>query len=52
VPPGATGSSLVNLMEKDSGGALTLHGDTILLSVHPWEILTLKVDYPHAPTAH
>jgi alpha-mannosidase len=47
VPPGATGASLVNLMEKESGTALTMHGNTVMLTAHPWEILTLKIDYPH-----
>jgi alpha-mannosidase len=50
VPPGATGASLVNLMEKESGTALPMHGSTVTLTTHPWEILTLKIEYPHTQT--
>jgi alpha-mannosidase len=46
LPKGATGATVTNLMEKPEGGALKLDGDTVTATIHPYEILTLRVDYP------
>ncbi len=46
VPPGATGATVTNLMEKPEGAPLTVSGDTVKVPIHPYEILTLRVDYP------
>jgi alpha-mannosidase len=46
VPPGATGATVTNLMEKPEGAPLTVSGDTIRVPIHPYEILTVRVDYP------
>jgi alpha-mannosidase len=46
VPPGATGATVTNLMEKPEGAPLTVNGDTIRVPIHPYEILTVRVDYP------
>ena len=51
LPAGATGAAMVNLMEHSDGSPLTITGgDRISMPIHPFEILTLRVDYlPHAP---
>jgi alpha-mannosidase len=46
VPKGATGATQTNLMEKPEGTALKLVGDTVTAPIHPFEILTVRVDYP------
>jgi alpha-mannosidase len=46
VPKGATGATETNLMENPEGSALNLAGDTVTAKIHPYEILTLRVDYP------
>jgi alpha-mannosidase len=46
VPKGATGATETNLMENPEGSALNLAGDTVTATIHPYEILTLRVDYP------
>jgi alpha-mannosidase len=46
VPKGATGATETNLMEKPEGSALKLDGDTVTATIHPFEILTVRVDYP------
>jgi alpha-mannosidase len=47
VPPGATGATVTNLMEKPEGQPLTISGDHITVPIHHYEILALRVDYPH-----
>jgi len=47
VPPGATGATLTNLQETPEGAALPLAGDVVKAPIHPYEILTLRVDYPN-----
>jgi len=49
VPKGATGATVTNLLEKPEGEALTVAGDTVTAPIHPFEILTVKVNYPAAP---
>jgi alpha-mannosidase len=46
VPKGATGATVTNLMEKSEGSELKLTGDTVTAAIHPWEILTIRVNYP------
>jgi alpha-mannosidase len=47
VPPGATAASETNLMEKVVGAPLPVAGDKVTLPIQPYEILSLRVDYPH-----
>ena len=44
VPPGATGASIVNLMEKPEGAPLT-PGTTMTIPVTPFQIQTVRIDY-------
>ena len=46
VPPGATGATVTNLMETAEGGALPISGEVVKAPIHPYEILTVRVDYP------
>jgi len=48
VPPGATGATVTNLMETPEGGALAVTGDVVKAPIKPYEILTIRVDYPPA----
>jgi alpha-mannosidase len=45
VPKGATGATLTNLMEKPEGTALKIVEDTVTAPIHPYEILTVQVNY-------
>ena len=45
VPPGATGATLTNLMEKPEGSALKVENDIVTAPIHPYEILTVQVNY-------
>ena len=47
VPPGATGATVTNMMETPEGGALAVTGDVVKAPIHPYEILTIRVDYPN-----
>jgi alpha-mannosidase len=46
VPKGASGATVTNLMEKPEGAALKIVDDTVTTPIHPYEILTVRVDYP------
>jgi alpha-mannosidase len=49
LPQGATAATVTNLMEQSQGSPLTVTGtDQIKAPIHPYEILTLRVDYPHS----
>jgi alpha-mannosidase len=48
VPPGASGATITNLQETPDGSPLTLTGDVVQAPIHPFEILTVRVDYPAA----
>jgi len=48
VPAGATGAIETNLMEKPTGPPLTVNGDKVTAHISPYEILSVRVDYPHA----
>ena len=45
VPPGATSATVTNLMEQPEGAPLAISGDTVRVPIHPYEILTVRVDY-------
>jgi alpha-mannosidase len=45
VPLGATGATVTNLMEQPEGGPLKVEGDVVKVPIHPYEILTIRVDY-------
>ena len=49
VPPGATAAVETNLLERAEGPPLGLAGDRVTVPVHPYEILTVRVDYPRKP---
>jgi len=46
VPPGAKGATVTNLMETPEGAALEVSGDAVKAPIKPYEILTIRVDYP------
>ncbi len=46
VPPGASGATVTNLQETPEGGSLQVNGDVVKAPIHPYEILTVRVDYP------
>ena len=46
VPAGATGATVTNLMEKPEGTPLKVVDGTVTAPIHPFEILTVRVDYP------
>ena len=48
VPSGATSATVVNLMEKPEGSALTVTGDKVTVPVTPYQIQTVRVDYAPA----
>jgi alpha-mannosidase len=50
VPPGATGATVTNLMEQPEGEPLPVTGDVVKVPIHPYEILTIRVDYEKAGT--
>lgn len=49
VPQGATSATLTNLMEHPLDGPKLqmVGGDRVTVPVHPYEIVTIRVDYPH-----
>ena len=52
VPAGGTSATLTNLMEQSEGPPLTISSDgKITVPVHPFEIVSVRVDYPHAGPA-
>jgi alpha-mannosidase len=46
VPAGATGATETNLMEKTTGPPLAVSGDKVTAHISPYEILSVRVDYP------
>jgi alpha-mannosidase len=46
VPKGARSATVTNLMEAPEGSALPVLNDTVSVPIHPYEILTIRVDYP------
>jgi alpha-mannosidase len=47
VPPGATGATVTNMMETPEGTPLKVAGNVVKAPIHPYEILTIRVDYPN-----
>jgi alpha-mannosidase len=47
VPPGATGATVTNMMETPEGSPLSVTGDVVKVPIKPYEILTIRVDYPN-----
>jgi alpha-mannosidase len=47
VPAGATGATVTNMMETPEGAPLAVTGDVVKAPIHPYEILTIRVDYPN-----
>jgi alpha-mannosidase len=47
VPPGPASATVTNLQETPEGSPLTITGDVVKAPVHPYEILTIRVDYPN-----
>jgi alpha-mannosidase len=45
VPPSATSATVTNLMEKPEGPALKVVDDTVTVPIHPFEILSVRVNY-------
>jgi alpha-mannosidase len=46
VPPGATGATVTNMMETPEGDLLARNQDEFEFPIHPYEILTIRVNYP------
>jgi len=49
VPPGATSATVTNMQETPEGDPLGVSGDVVKAPVKPFEILTIRVDYPGGP---
>jgi alpha-mannosidase len=47
IPVGATAATETNLMEKPQGSPLARSGDKVTAHISPYEILTIRADYPH-----
>ena len=47
VPAGAKGATVTNMMETPEGSPLEVAGDVVKAPIHPYEILTIRVDYPN-----
>jgi alpha-mannosidase len=47
VPAGATAATETNLMEKAQGSPLSVTNNKVTLPISPYEILSIRVDYPH-----
>jgi alpha-mannosidase len=45
LPEGATSASLTNLMEKPDGGTLAVADHRITVPVHPFEIVSVRVNF-------
>jgi alpha-mannosidase len=47
VPPGATDATLTDLMERPQGSAIPVTENQVSLPVHPFEIVSVRVNYPN-----
>ena len=45
LPKGATSATVTNLLEKSEGAELKVINDVVTAPIHPWEILTIRVNY-------
>jgi alpha-mannosidase len=50
VPPGATNATVTHPIEQPEGSPLTVADDVVKVPIHPYEILTVRVDYAKAGT--
>ena len=48
VPAGATGATITNMSETPEGAALEVQDGVVKAPIHPYEILTVRVDYAEA----
>jgi alpha-mannosidase len=48
LPEGASAASLTNLMEKPAGDSLSIANDQITVPVHPYEIVSVRVEFARA----
>lgn len=48
LPGGATSATETDLMEKPIGSPLSVSGNKVTVPIHPYEILSIRADYPHA----
>ena len=48
VPAGAASATVTNMQETPEGSPLKIEGGVVHATIHPYEILTLRVDYPGA----
>ncbi|MGB7265320.1 MAG: glycoside hydrolase family 38 C-terminal domain-containing protein [Terracidiphilus sp.] len=48
VPAGATSATVTNLMEEPEGSPLAVVNNVVKAPIHPYEILTIRVDYAGA----
>lgn len=46
VPEGAASATLTNLQEQPEGAPLPVAGNQVTVPVHPYEIVSVRVDYP------
>ena len=46
LPAGATTATVTNMMEKPQGSSLAVSNNVVTVPIHPYEILTVRVDYP------
>jgi alpha-mannosidase len=46
VPLGAGSATVTNMQETPEGSPLEVSGDVVKAPIHPYEILTVRVDYP------
>jgi alpha-mannosidase len=46
VPAGATSATETNLMEKSTGSPLAISNNKVMFHITPYEILSVRVDYP------
>ena len=47
VPESATAATETNLMEKPQGSPLPVTNNKVTVPISPYEILSIRVDYPH-----
>jgi alpha-mannosidase len=53
LPAGATAATVTNLMEQPEGSPLSIaKGGHLTVPIHPYEIQSVRVDYPHAADLH
>jgi alpha-mannosidase len=47
VPSSPASATVTNMQETPEGSPLTVTGDVVKAPIHPYEILTIRVDYPN-----